>query len=229
MRTAVAVRIVSSSIQHSGCFFVSVMELTAVSDAVAPRRSAMEMKRRAAAALSRRAVVAVGAGWVLGTAGLLLPAAMDEAEAGDLGGRHGHNHRGGDKHRGRHEHDRKRPSQKGLLRGVLISFFNSTTSDMILTDLPYAGRTIRPQESFTAKTSKQALIVFLYSKGVNYTVTGTNPDIGLPAVTIFNVNTSTREVDVALKEGQEHNSGKFLVKRLTDSRDHKVFQLTVLP
>lgn len=104
----------------------------------------MDWETRIATATSRRALVAAGAGWVLGAAGLLLPAAGDEAEArgalgGAKGGRHGKDHRGRDKRRDKNKNDQTRDDERGQAReegqnvlGVRVTFANLTSSQVNL-------------------------------------------------------------------------------------------------
>jgi hypothetical protein len=109
-----------------------------------------------ATALSRRALVTAGAGWVLGAAGLLLPAARDEADArgGALGGRHGQNQRGRDKHHGQHEHDghhRRSGDQSVRNKDVKVTFINGTSQTMRFLQAPFREHT----EHFIAPTARQ--------------------------------------------------------------------------
>jgi hypothetical protein len=93
------------------------------------------------AATSRRGLVAAGAGWALSAAGLLLPAADDEAEArtgadgGTLGGRRGKNHRGENtnqrQHRRKHHaghHDTPVHHHSVLTKDIYVAIFNQSAS-----------------------------------------------------------------------------------------------------
>jgi hypothetical protein len=120
-------------------------------------------------------------------------------------------------------------SPHGPLRGVMITFVNATAADITILDLPHASRTVRPQEQFITKTGQQVLVDFLTAKGVTYSVSGYNPAIGLPGMVIVETKSGTVVFDRAMGEGERVDSGLFIVERLTDTRTHKSFRLTVQP
>jgi hypothetical protein len=90
---------------------------------------------RESSALSRRTLMAAGAGWALGAAGLYLPESMNEAEAregalgGAMGGRHGKNHRGRNKRRdddGNDKGDEARDQDIWGLKNAWVEFHNAS-------------------------------------------------------------------------------------------------------
>src|SRR4051794_25410338 len=98
-----------------------------------PRRRDMTTDVRESTAISRRTLMAAGAGLVLGTASLVLPGSMDEAAArgsqgGKMGGRHGKDHRGRDKHHDNHERRQRhqRTEKKRGIKDVQATFINDT-------------------------------------------------------------------------------------------------------
>lgn len=185
--------------------------------------------RRVAA--SRRAVVAAGAGWVLGTAGLLLPAPGDEAEArgalgGAKGGRHGKDHRGRNKNRGKdrdpNDNDANEPRDEGL-RGIRLTLINGSDSTLVVS----GQAPLAPGERWSEDDGPTTFFVFSV-RSQNYQFYAQNPIIGQPYVLISLDPSLDRAYYHEFSEGEEFTSGAFKAKRLGDTDDFKVFEVTAL-
>jgi hypothetical protein len=204
------------------------------------------------AAISRRALVAAGAGWVLGAAGLLLPATGDEATArgalgGAKGGRHGKDQRGRNKHRGKDNNepgDDKQTHDDGLFGedAVSVVFVNSGSVDL---EVYYNNSTkidggeqredripAHTSRSYTGTTS--ATIVNITSPECDgcfiYSVEFRNPSIGRPWVTAVDQHNTFFANETGLSEGDSvDDRRRLLVTRNSDSGDSKWFTLEVGP
>jgi hypothetical protein len=191
----------------------------------------MKTEMHESIALSRRALMAGGAGWVLGAAGLILPASIDGAEARDgaLGGRHGQDHRGRDKDHGNPKnHGKDHRTHKKSLKDVEVTFINGT-SETIRLNILYneTQHFLAPQERETVTESSTVLGVELLARNdTHYFVSAGNPALGLPHVWIRDEDSNTLVFDERLTEGQQIDSYAFLVTRLNDTADFKVFEIT---
>jgi hypothetical protein len=198
----------------------------------------MKSETRGSSAISRRALVAAWTGWALGAGGLLLPASGEAAAArgalgGAKGGRHGKDHRGRDKNRDNDKNDNRDEVRDQWVDGVILKITNRTPGDAAVFDPPETPMTtLKPGESHRFLTVDQRLNFKLYIKNppgqdVQFLVTGENPDIGLPYITVWNETVNTKVFDESFEEGDYYDTGLFHAKRLTDNGDFKEFQLEV--
>jgi hypothetical protein len=170
----------------------------------------MQNGTRLSAGTSRRALVAAGAGWVLGAGGLLLPASLDEAEArgslgGAMGGRHGKDHRGRSKHRKNNKNDNDGQARdQGLFsKDCSVAFLNQTGTTFqvnIQLDSGYwscdTSGCLSCGPGFNSPIYADGSVTFNINAnewgahdGVSYDdtwvgITASNPDVGEPKMTI---------------------------------------------
>lgn len=220
----------------------------------------MPRETRSFAGLSRRTLVAAGAGWVLGAGGLFLPGTMDEVEAregalgGAKGGRHGKNHRGRDKHRGKGENDKDRePQEEGLFsKGVSLAFKNqgsdSFTVSVMFDNGGSSSRVADPGFYDTLYADSGSVTIQLAAAAWGATgwlqIDAVNPAIGAPYVKMgppercgYYECSSTQSQSLSEGEGFDYvwnwgapgQSDTFRADRLSDSSDYKLFLITALP
>jgi hypothetical protein len=203
----------------------------------------MKTEPRLSPAISRRAVVAAGAGWVLGAGGLFLPVAIGEAEArsalgGKMGGRHGKDHRGRHKQRGHDRNDKGDNKNDNVqdqgLKSVSVGFTNASSEDITVTPNHDEGSTasvvLKPNAGITPWLGKDydGVNAKLLIKGQDYRFYAFNPVLGQPIAQIENASTGVTEFDESFDEGEEFTSGNFWLKRLNDTDNYKVFEVQVL-
>ena len=147
-----------------------------------------------------------------------------------MGGRHGQNQRGRDKHRGHHEHDgHNRRSGNKSIKDVKATFINGTSQTMRFLQV---GETT---EHFIAPTARETFIgragnqhpvegQLVARNETRFTVEAFNPAIGLPGVRIWNETSGTKVFDERLYEREQIDSFAFLVTRLEDPGDYKALR-----
>src|SRR5262249_23807938 len=112
---------------------------------------------------------------------------------------------------------------------IQVTFINALSTEAgVIENYPdRPRRPIAPQgrEVFTASDAR--FYGTLDAEGRSFEVRVVNPDIGRPSVWILNQTTVTRVFDESLSEGQRIWSYAFIVERLADTADYKVFEITV--
>lgn len=204
------------------------------------------------AGLSRRALLG---GFALSASGLFLPASREQTEArdgaagGQLGGRHGKDHRGrnGDRHRHRRDRDKDpdRHPPKGILdnEGVLnieFIFVNNNvagTGPIGVTCYSYDWGThavlssevksVRAETGVDFKTSvKHASLYFDHDRHV---VWARNPFYDYPTIEITSAGGRVTVGPRAMAEGDvcssRYGTAKIDVTRLRDAEGYKVFSV----
>jgi hypothetical protein len=133
---------------------------------------------------------------------------------------------------GRNEHNRKRRrTQKKRLRDVEVTFINDTWQ-MLYYNIG-SGGTYLPlglNQRVTLTQSSSSFSAILNVRiHTNYVVNAGNPAIGLPYVQIKEGTPGGEIVvfDESLEEREQASVPGFLVKRLDDTSDDKVFEVYV--
>lgn len=132
-----------------------------------------------------------------------------------------------DKSSGQHKHKRKAHHQR--LRDVEATFINNGFTDLVVT-VGSTAHYLKHEQRVTLTQSLSSLDALLdpLVGGVTYYVfTVVNPAIGIPYVQIKESTASGEKLvlDERLAEGEEASCPGFLVKRLTDTANDKVYEL----
>jgi hypothetical protein len=133
-----------------------------------------------------------------------------------------------DKSSGQHKHERKhRMAHPQRLRDVQVTLINGTSQLLSFGLWPgEPDRHLGPQERETFTQGSSTGATLFVRNTTTYILDAGNPALGLPHVWIYDEDSNTVVFDERLTEGQQVDSLVFLVKRLTDTADAKVFEVT---
>lgn len=199
---------------------------------------------RESSVLSRRTLMAAGAGWALGAAGLYLPESMNEAEAregalgGAKGGRHGKNHRGRDKRRGDDDNEKRdKARDEGFgLKNVMLTFSNEAGRALKVkvvawNNKEYPSEYVEPGSPKIYQSGGEWIKSGFSSGGSDVVhLEAWNAVIGEPYVIVK--DDYGTYMDPYLSENEEftfteQSSGnQYLIKRGNDTEDYKTFYVT---
>jgi hypothetical protein len=212
------------------------------------RMNAMNSETRQSLAITRRALVAAGAGRVLGAGGLFLPDARAEAQArgalgGAMGGRHGKDHRGRNKHRKNDKNDDDgQPRDQGLFsKGCSVSFRNQNSVTYTVKCSVADARGISATRDCPRGFSDKILSADDDIQGTihvpgwpqDLVLLAQNPAIGQPSAALGPAQyIAYQGHSLAEGEGFDYigwdSTSRFHMERLADSSDYKEFLITAL-
>jgi hypothetical protein len=113
------------------------------------------------------------------------------------------------------------------LRDVEVTLINGTSQLLSFGLWPgEPDRHLGPQERETFTQGSSTGATLFVRNTTTYILDAGNPALGLPHVWIYDEDSNTVVFDERLTEGQQVDSLVFLVKRLTDTADAKVFEVT---
>jgi len=125
------------------------------------------------------------------------------------------------------QNDKHEMAHPQRLRDVEVTLINGTSQLLSFGLWPVEpDRHLGPQERETFTQGSTTAATLFVRNTTTYTLDAGNPVLGLPRVWIYDEDSNTVVFDERLTEGQQVDSLVFLVKRLTDTADDKVFEVT---